>query len=330
MCTAISYRVKDHYFGRNLDLERSFHESVTIMPRNFSLAFRFASKMQRHHAMIGMAYVVDDYPLYYEATNEFGLSMAGLNFPVNAVYHEFDPRLNSVAPFEFIPWVLAQCKTVDEAQIALQHVSLVNENFSERLPATPLHWLCADADHAITIESMADGLHVQENSVGVLTNNPPFDYHLLRLNDFMGVSSQPPQNRFAREVELAPYSLGMGSIGLPGDMSSSSRFIRAAFVKHNSQPAEIESQNVHQFFHILNSAAQPKGCTRLENGLYEYTQYSSCCNASRGIYYYQAYHHAQIVGIDMHAEDLNASSLITYPMITKQQIPIQNAKGAGR
>ena len=84
MCTAVSFKGSDSYFGRNLDLERSYKESVVITPRGFKLNMRTLPTMESHYAMIGMATVADNYPLYYEATNEMGLSMAGLNFPDNA------------------------------------------------------------------------------------------------------------------------------------------------------------------------------------------------------------------------------------------------------
>ena len=86
MCTAATYRTRDHYFGRTLDYEFSYAEEVTITPRNFPFRFRHVRPLDHHYALIGMATVAEDYPLYYEATNEKGLSMAGLNFPGNAVY----------------------------------------------------------------------------------------------------------------------------------------------------------------------------------------------------------------------------------------------------
>ena len=130
MCTAISFLTHDHYFGRNLDLEYHYNESVVITPRKFPLAFRFEKTQHSHYAMIGMAYIKDDYPLYYEATNEAGLSMAGLNFPGNAVYNKKKDEMVNIAPFEFIPWILRQCKTVKEAQKMIAHVNITNEHFS--------------------------------------------------------------------------------------------------------------------------------------------------------------------------------------------------------
>ena len=116
----------------------------------------------------------------------------------------------------------------------------------------------------------------------------------------------------------------MGSIGLPGDMSSSSRFVRAAFTKLNSVCGETEEEGVSQFFHILSSVEQPKGCTLVREGEYEFTLYSSCCNTDQGVYYYKTYDNSQISAVDMHAEDLDGSKVVSYPLIKQQQIHFQN------
>ena len=123
MCTAICYRSNSSYFGRNLDLDRGYGEGVVITPRNYEIKMRYEKSIRSHYAMIGMATVVNDYPLYYEATNEKGLSIAGLNFPGNAVYHHFAEGKDNVAPFEFILWILAQCACVNEARALLDKIN---------------------------------------------------------------------------------------------------------------------------------------------------------------------------------------------------------------
>lgn len=324
MCTAVSFCPKDHYFGRNLDLEYSYNETVAITPRNYPFVFRMAGEMNTHYAMIGMAYVNQEYPLYYEATNEKGLSMAGLNFPCNADYQQPMSGLVNIAPFELIPWILGQCQTITEVRSLLKKMNIVKINFSDQLPLSPLHWMISDRDESITVECVKEGLKVYDNPVGVLTNNPTFDYHMLHLADYMGVSSGLPVNRFSDKLQLKPYSLGMGSIGLPGDMSSSSRFVRVAFTKLNSVCGETEEEAVSQFFHILSSVEQPKGCTLVREGEYEFTLYSSCCNTDKGIYYYKTYDNSQICAVDLHTEDLNSSKVISYPLIKQQHIHFQN------
>ena len=324
MCTAATYKTKDHYFGRNLDLEYSYNESVTVTPRNFVLNFKKVPALEKHYAMIGMAAVMNSYPLYYEATNEKGLSMAGLNFPGNADYKPEAEGKDNVTPFEFIPWILGQCADVSEARVLLERINLVDICFSPELPLATLHWIISDREESITVESVKDGLKVYDNPVGVLTNNPTFDYHMTNLCNYMSLSSEAPVNSFSDKVKLETYSRGMGAMGLPGDLSSASRFVKAAFTKLNSLSGDSESASISQFFHILGSVAQQRGCVHMGEGKYEITTYSSCCNTDKGIYYYTTYENSQITGIDMHHENLDSALLISYPIITRQQIKMMN------
>ena len=326
MCTAISYKTKDHYFGRNLDLEYSYNETVTITPRNFIFEFRKVGKMKSHFAMIGMAYIAEGYPLYYDATNENGLSIAALNFPQNAHYKLFCEGKDNITPFELIPWVLGQCATVSEAEKLLEQINILNENFSDELPLSPLHWIISDKGRSITLESVKAGIKVYDNPAGVLTNNPTFDYQLFNLNNYMSLTNDAPQNTFALDnnLQLKTYSRGMGAMGLAGDYSSVSRFVRATFVKMNSVSGDTENESVSQFFHILQSVAMPRGCVKAGENDYAVTIYSSCCNTDRGIYYYTTYNNNQINAVDMHKENLNGNILIAYPLRTQQSIKRQN------
>ncbi len=323
MCTAASYKTKDHYFGRNLDYEFAYNQTVTVTPRNYPFSFRKMGQIKTHYAMIGMAFVQDGYPLYYDATNEKGLSMAGLNFPMNADYKPFEEGKDNVTPFEFIPWILSQCKNVEECRALLGRMNMYKEDFSPSLPLSPLHWMISDRDKSIVVESVKDGLRVYDNPAEVMTNNPTFDYHLTNLCNYMGASAADPENKISENIALIPYSRGMGGLGIPGDLSSASRFIKAAFTRLNSRTGESENESVCQFFHILGSVAQQKGCCKVEHG-YEYTIYSSCCNTDKGIYYYTTYENSRITAVDMNCENLDGSELASYPLIEEPQILFQN------
>ncbi|MGM9903483.1 choloylglycine hydrolase family protein [Enterococcus hirae] len=320
MCTSITYTTKDHYFGRNLDLDVSYNERITITPRNFPFSYRKVSDQPTHYAIIGMAAIVDNYPLYFDAMNEKGLSMAGLNFPGNAHFFEEDPNKTNITPFEFIPWLLSQCENVQEAKKLLSEINLVDINFSKELPLSPLHWMLADQTSAIVIESVAEGLKIYDNPIGVLTNNPTFDYQMFNLNNYRYLSSKVSDNHFSDKLDLSVYSRGMGGLGLPGDLSSVSRFVKATFTKLNSVSGDSEEESVNQFFHILKSVEQQKGLCDVGNGQFEYTIYSSCCNMDQGIYYYTTYNNNQISAVNMHNEDLNSNELITYPLVEQEQI----------
>lgn len=324
MCTAATYKTKDFYFGRTLDYEFSYGDEITITPRNYAFDFRHTSTCSSHYAIIGMAHIVGNYPLYYDAINEKGLGMAGLNFVGNAVYAKPVSGKENIAQFEFIPYILGKCANINEAKSLLASINLTDTPFSEKLPTAQLHWIIADENGCITVESMADGLHIYDNPVGVLTNNPPFETQMFLLNNYMSLSAKQPQNTFANGLTLNSYSRGMGAIGLPGDLSSASRFARVAFTKMNSISGESENESVSQFFHILGSVDQQRGCCEVSEGKYEITIYTSCCNAAKGIYYYTTYNNHQISAVDMHRENLDGTELIRYPLITEQQINFQN------
>lgn len=244
MCTAVSYRTKDHYFGRNLDLDFSYDEKVTICSRNFEIKFANTGSIKSHYAMIGIATIVDNYPLYYDATNEKGLSMAGLNFPDNAYYRKLEEGRENIATYEFILWILSQCRSVKEARVLCEKMNLANQAFSEKFPVSALHWIIADKDESIVVESVREGIKIYDNPVGVLTNNPLFDVQLFNLNNYRHLSSTIGPNLFSKELELKEYSRGMGGIGLPENLSSMLRFVRASFIKLNSLSGDGEVESI--------------------------------------------------------------------------------------
>ena len=323
MCTAITFHGKHHYFGRNLDYEHGFGETVTITPRNYPFIFRKAEPMTSHLAMIGMAVTDKSYPLYFDATNEKGLSMAGLNFPGNAVYLTERSGMDNITPFEFIPWILGDCENISQVRNKLKNLNLTNIAYSNLYPLSPLHWIIADKTTSIIVEPLSNGIKVYDNPIGVLTNNPPFDFHLHNLANYLNLTREEPTNRFAPRYQLTPFSRGMGGIGLPGDLSSASRFVRAAFVKLNSVCDDSDVACISQFFHILGSVTQQNGCVRVGK-VFEKTIYSSCCNTDTGIYYYTTYDNSQITGISMHNTDLNSEKISVFPLITQPQITMQN------
>lgn len=324
MCTAATYKTKDFYFGRTLDYEISYGDQVVITPRNYVFDLRQGGQIKNHYAMIGMACVMQDYPLYYDAVNEKGLGIAGLNFVGNAHYNKPADGKDNITQFELIPWILGKCATVKEARELLEKINLIDTPFMENLPVAQLHWIIADKDECITVESMKDGLKIYDNPVGVLTNNPPFNYQMFHLNNYMHLAVENQENTFSDKLDLKQYSRGMGAMGLPGDLSSQSRFVRVSFVKMNSLSGNSEEESVSQFFHILGSVDQQRGCCKLGEEKYEITLYTSCCNTHTGIYYYNTYENHQISAVDMHHENLDSEKLITYALIKGEQINRQN------
>lgn len=325
MCTALSMNMGENYFGRNLDFEHDFGEKVTITPRNYCFKFRCGKILKSHYAIIGMGVTHENYPLYFDATNEKGLSIAGLNFPHNAEYYKSREGKDNVASFELIPWLLASCDSVEKAKELLEKMNITNEAFSREMKPTPLHWIIADKTNAITAEQTKEGLMIYENPAGVLTNNPTFDINMWNLSNYMSCQTEEIENKFSSQIELRAYSRGMGGIGLPGDLSSASRFVKTCFLKLNSAWDNSEQEKVNHFFHILYSVYHLKGSVKVSDE-WEITNYSSCCNTDRGIYYYTTYANSNINAVDMHEENLDGEDIITFDLIREQEIHTINKK----
>lgn len=317
MCTCIN---KHGYFARTLDCERSYNEKIMITPRGYKYNFKNVPSPDKGYAIIGMA-ADSDSPLYYDAANEKGLCMAALNFPESCNYRPYNDKMTNVASFELIPYILTQNSTVAEAMEALDNVNICDASYGEEYPCAPLHFMVSDSENSIVIEQTKQGLEIHNNPVEVLTNEPTFDIALFNLRNYLSLSTQTPSNTFSTSLKLSPYSRGMGTIGLPGDYSSLSRFVRAAFIKENS--ADNSGNPIDEIFHIISSLEVPKGIIANNKSDY-YTRYTSCIDSHKGIYYYTTYDNRSITGVDIFKENLDSEELISYNLIDKQQINFQN------
>lgn len=284
MCTVISKCIDRLYFGRNMDIEKGFGEEMVFVPRNFPLSFKAERTVEHHNAFMGIGAVMDGYPMMAEGVNEHGLCMAGLNFVGNAFYGDIKDGKENVAPYELIPLILSTCKSVREAKRRLEYISLISVPFKENVPLPTLHFYIADQHGALVFEAMKNGNHIYDNFVGALTNNPPFSAQMDSLANYENLTNQPRIGAFSLGK---PYSLGLSSYGLPGDFSSSSRFVRAVYLKHFS--VWEKGEEVSQMLHLLDSVAVPKGAVINGSGEYHYTLYQSCIDTSECIYYFRTY-----------------------------------------
>ena len=330
MCTAIFDNKHGSFFGRTLDLECSYGEKIMRVARGESLHFIHEGVRTCKHAIIGMAYAPSSvasrqllpgekpmgeerrqgrakpcgenfaYPLFYDAVNDSGLSAAALNFPHFAKYNKKDPKKRNLASFEVILYLLSQFESVSEAIGFLEAANVTDDAFSSSLPTTPLHWMLADRERAVVIEPVSDGLKIYDNPFGVMTNSPPFPYHTARLCELSYLSPEPQKNRILPDLDLTPYSRGLGSFGLPGDYSSSSRFVRALFAKEHTLMPPFEdtvnqkAQAKRRIFDILGTVSLPYGIARTEKGEPIYTVYTSCIDMEMGEYSYFTFHNRDI------------------------------------
>lgn len=325
MCTSIASTGEEFYFSRNMDLDYEFGEHIVITPRGFNLKLRRAGNLSRHYAVIGMAAVFDGYPMYAEAANERGLCMAGLRFANNAYYSPAAAanKIN-ITPYELIPWLLGSCADLAEAKSLLQKTNIIAVPFSNTVPLAPLHWHIADKTGSIVVESTESGLHVYDNPAGVLTNNPGFDFQLQNLCQYMNLTVNRPSNCFSQKLKLKPFSAGLGEFGLPGDYSSASRFVKAAFLSLNTTLGEDEIGNVTQLFHLLAAVSMVKGCVIADSGKPAITTYSVCISADKGIVYYTSYQNSRISAVRLFSENIESRSLIEYQLDKTQSVLYNN------
>lgn len=320
MCTAVTFNSNHFYFGRNFDWSYSYGEQIVVMPGNYILNCSDGTVINHHYSVVGMALQREGYPLFFDGTNEMGLSMAGLHFPGNAHYCKAKEGFVNIASYELIGRVLSTFKSASEAADFLKNVNITDDSFAPGLPPSPLHWIMADEKNCYTIEPVRDGLNISENPLGVLTNNPPFDYHMHNAANYLNLTSGEPVGSFCTFAGIAPYSNGLGAFGLPGDMSSASRFVRAVFVKNHIIPGDDVIGDISAFFKILSSSSVPKGTVQTACRENSGTIYSSCCDTHSGVYYCRVAANDRICAVDMHRENTEGTSVIAYSVPLGQDI----------
>lgn len=323
MCTAVSFFSGEHYFGRTLDYACGYGEAVVITPRGYAFRWRNGTVLEEHYAMIGVAHPVEGIPLYYDAVNEKGLCAAALRFAESACYSQ-KRGAGTVASFELIPFLLSRAATVAEARALLAGISVTDEAFSRELPPAPLHFLLADGQECLVVEAVREGLCLYDDPVGVLANEPPFPEMLRHFARYRHLTAGEAPCHLVPEGVLPTSEKGAGAIGLPGDGTSRSRFVRAAFTRRYAQPGEGREESVNQMFHILGAVEQVAGCCRTGEDAPYRTLYTSCCNAERGIYYYTTYHCRSVISVELWSEDPDGTVPIVYPMLGRGCIYRQN------
>ena len=297
MCTAIAISGSSMIFGRTLDLERSYGERIVIAPYGSNIGIGSLA----HPKIIGSATVSDGIPLFYDAMNEYGLCAAALNFPRSAVYLPEVSGKRNIPSYALIPTILSECKSIDEATELLNRTNIIGDSFSPDLPATPMHWIVSDGRSSLVAEPLAGGLEVIAAPYGVLTNEPPYRYHLFNLESYRSLHPGSPENRMLKYHSDDVLSGGMGAVGLPGDFSSPSRFVRAVYAREYTGSDCSEWGEVNRFFHVASTVSVPDGCSLTADGRPSKTVYTSCFDATHMCYYVRTYASQSITKISLDA-----------------------------
>lgn len=329
MCTALSIKADngENFFGRNMDLAYEFNQCPMIIPRNYEIENKVTGEyLSNKYAIMAMGTIIDNHPALADGMNEKGLACAGLNFTGYGYFEEkpVDGKIN-IAPYDFIGWILSNHSTVDEVREELSNLELVNVPINDKTPVSILHWMITDkSGKSIVVEKTKDKFAVYDNPVGVMTNNPTFDWHLTNLNEYIKLSPDNPSDTSWSDKKLSPLGIGAGTLGIPGDFASVSRFVRIAYIRANMPSIESDIKAITQFFHMLDYVKMVKGGVITADGLEDLTTYSSCMDQQKGIYYYKNYNNSRINAVDMNKEDLNAKEIKKFEYLTNQDINYQN------
>lgn len=313
MCTGVRFAdtAGNLYFGRNLDWCESYGEGVVITPRGASIPTQFLGSLSPEHACVGMGIVVGGVPCYFDCANEAGLAIAGLNFPGYAQFAEAPEKgAVNVAAYEFPLWVAASFSTVAEVRKALKDVVIVAKAPSEGYGVAQLHWLVGDGKESIVIECQADGMHVYDDGLDVLTNQPPFPWHTENVRNYMHIETAHPEPVAWTRDTLRAFGSGAGMIGFPGGYDPASRFVRAAFLNAHYPAEEGEAANVTRLFRTLEGASMCKGGAQMADGRFEYTMFSDGYSAATKTYYWCTYDEPARQSVCLDDYDLNGDELI--------------------
>ncbi|MDN3955563.1 choloylglycine hydrolase [Sporolactobacillus laevolacticus] len=329
MCTSLTLETADghHLFGRTMDFAIDLGQTVTIVPRNYS--WRSAASgdlIKTKYGIVGMASVDQDLVVYADGMNEAGLTCATLYLPGFADYsdHATDGK-EAVAPHDFVFWSLSRYGSIEEVKDALANVSLVEFPLAALQVTPPLHWILSDkTGKSIVVEPLDKGIKIYDNPVGVMTNSPDFPWHLTYLRQFIGLRPRQFESARWENLDLSAFSQGSGSVGLPGDFTPPSRFVRAAYWKNNITNIDTEQDGITGLFHILSTCDLPKGAVVTPEGLEDVTIYTSAMCAESGTFYYHGYDNRQITAVNLFREDLDAKTVKTYDFVRNQSIHFEN------
>ena len=269
----------------------------------------------------GMPHIID-------GLNEKGLT-AGMFYFANYVgYNEpGDAASDAIAPWELCTWILGRFASVDELLLSLDQVRVCSVELEEFGFAPPLHYIVMDATGDCVVLEHIDGqLVVYDNPLGVITNSPSFDWHVTNLKNYVNLSAVNRSPFVLSGIEISEMGQGSGLLGMPGDFTPPSRFVRAAVYSANTPPAESPDDGVLQTFHVLNQFDIPLGASmRPEpdeqgNPIYDYTLWSSVSDMTRCRYYFRTYDDSSIRMVDLMSLDLSGGDVLTFPMEGTEEI----------
>ena len=334
-CTGITLKAKDgsYVVARTIEWGGSYLNSrYVIVPRGHQQrslvpggtdGMTFTSR----NGYVGLSVELEQFVV--EGINEAGLSAGLFYFPGYGQYVDYDStrKASTISDFQLVSWILGSCRNVDEVKKAVPEVSVVS--IDPR--SSTVHWRFADAEGRQIVLEIINGKPVfYENKLGVLTNSPGFDWQMTNLNNYVNLRSGSAPAQSLGDVSLAPFGAGSGTLGLPGDVTPPSRFIRAAFYQASAPQRESARETVVQCFHIMNNFDIPVGIEFAEGQVPvdfpSATQWTTATDVTNRAIYYRTMYNSAIRCIDLKTIDFSKVKYQTAPLDKTREEPIIKLK----
>mgnify|MGYP001033497461 FL=1 len=331
-CTGITLKAKDgaYVVARTIEWGGSnLNSRYVVVPRGYSQhsytpqgtdGMEFTAR----YGYVGMA--VEQEEFVAEGLNEAGLSAGLFYFPGYGRYEAFDAskKSSSIADLQLVPWILGSCATVEEVKAAVGKVHVV----AVYPDASTVHWRFADASGRQLVLEIIDGEPIfYENELGVLTNSPGFEWQLTNLNNYVNLYPGAAPSQMLGALRLSPFGAGSGFLGIPGDITPPSRFVRAAFYQTSAPEQATAADAVTQCFHILNNFDIPIGIETDRGGkptdIPSATQWTAVTDVKNRVIYYRTMYDSNIRAFDLRSIDFAAISYRSEPLDKTAEQPVQ-------
>jgi choloylglycine hydrolase len=330
-CTGITIKPKDGsiIFARTLEFGMDLKSNILIVPRGkefvgTATGDKVGLRWKAKYGIVGTN--AFDLPVIVDGLNEKGLHVGLFYFPGFAKYQEMkaEDLAKTLAPWELGSFLLGTCADVKEAVVAAKSVRVGAVVQKDMGFVPPVHFIVTDASgKSVVLEYIGEELKVHANPLGVMSNSPTFDWHMTNLSNYVTMSDKNVEKIDLGGKEIKGLGQGSGMLGLPGDFTPPSRFVRAVAFSKTTLPVEKAKDGVLQAFHILNQFDIPKGSARgIDQGkeVSDYTLWTSAADLKNLRYYFRTFDNSRIRMVDMKAVGLDAKEISTISMKGEEQI----------
>lgn len=328
MCTSLTYQTTtgDQFLARTMDFAFELGGRPVAIPRHhhFNSATN-AAGFDAPYSFVGTGRDLNGY-VFVDGVNEHGVSAAALYFAGMAHYADapVDGKVN-LASHEVLMWILGNVKSTAELGDRLAELNITEAAAPLLNIVVPLHWIISDRTGATyVLEQEADGIHYMKNPVGVMTNTPDFNWHLKNLSNYVQLQPTPHPDRQYGDLDVSAFGPGSGALGMPGDYTSVSRFVRTVFMRQHTEAVDTDAAAVNALSHMLNSVEIPKGVKIKADGSADYTQYRAYMSMNEPAFYIQPYADQTITRVALTTELMTAAQPTEFPLKNVQQFESVN------